>query len=168
MFAVNRALVAAIVGCAALVRVARADPSPSHKAAEAARLAAVAVCAAHDPSCDWLATLARLERETLLRGLAERHLTLDPMPWGKTIARVEVYNEKVFAEGGAFIEFFNHFHVVTREARIAGELTIGGGEVWDQLRVDESARRLHDPLYSSVVAAVPVVSDDPGKVICSS
>jgi hypothetical protein len=38
------------------------------------------------------------------------------------------------------------------------------GELWDQDRVDESARRLRDPLWSSVVIAFPVKSRDPTKV----
>ena len=45
-----------------------------------------------------------------------------------------------------------------------GELTIQKGEVWDQDRVEESARRLHDPLYTSVVALLPVKSMTPGAV----
>jgi len=76
---------------------------------------------------------------------------------------VRVYNEDVFAEHN-WLRFLNLFHITTRERAIAGELTIGQGEVWDDDRVAESARRLHDPLYTSVVALVPVKSGEPGTV----
>jgi hypothetical protein len=163
---VDRRLVAlAVVGAGTIAgaRVSAADPtSPLDSSV---RLSAVAVCERHDPACDWMATLSSLERQSMVRALADKKLAIDPSPWGKTISRVAVFNDRVLAEGGSFIEFFNHFHVVTKEAAIRDELVIGAGEVWDQARVDESARRLHDPLYSSVVAAVPCVGDDPQHVV---
>lgn len=88
---------------------------------------------------------------------------MDPQPWGKQIDEVVVENEDVFAEDN-WLQFFNNFHYTTREHRVRQELTIQAGEVWDQDRVEESARRLHDPLYTSVVALLPVRSSVPGKV----
>jgi len=70
----------------------------------------------------------------------------------------------VFAEKSAFLQFFNLFHITTRERAIRTELVIGPGEVWDQARVDETARRLRDPLWSSVIAVLPVTSAEAGKV----
>lgn len=127
------------------------------------RLAAAAVCAAHQPSCDWVRTFSLLEQQSVVRGLAERGLTIDAAPWGKQIAVVQVYNEDVFAEDN-WLQFFNVFHYTTRERAITDELTIHAGDVWRDELVEESARRLHDPLYSSVVALVPVTSNVPGKV----
>jgi hypothetical protein len=127
------------------------------------RAAAERTCAAHDPACDWLATWARLERATLARALAARGYELEPLPWGKVIAKIHVYNEQVFAEKN-WLRFFNNFHVTTREHAIVDELTIKEGEVWDQNRVEESARRLRDTLFSSVIATLPVKSSEPGKV----
>ncbi len=152
-------------GQSAAGQSAAGQSAAGKSAEESARLAAVAACEGHDPACDWLAGLTKLERQSVMRALDQRHLKVDPQPWGKVIERVEVFNDKVFAEGGSFIEFFNHFHVVTSEAAIRDELTIVKGEVWDQLRVDESARRLHDPLYSSVVAAIPAISDQTNQVV---
>jgi hypothetical protein len=121
-------------------------------------------CAARDPACDWLGTMSALERASVERALARRGYTVEPSPWGKVIDKVHIYNEDVFAEKSAFLQFFNLFHVTTRERAIRNELVIGEGEVWDQERVDETARRLRDPLWSSVIAAIPVVSADPAKV----
>ena len=69
----------------------------------------------------------------------------------------------MFAEKN-WLQFFNNFHYRSRPNRVREELTIEAGEVWDQPRVEESARRLHDPLYSSVVALLPVKTADPGEV----
>ncbi|MEP6863311.1 MAG: hypothetical protein ABJE66_21985 [Deltaproteobacteria bacterium] len=123
----------------------------------AARHAALAVCTSHDPKCDWIATFSSLERQSIIRTLERRGLEVEPEPWGKVIQEVLVENEDVFAESN-WLQFFNIFHYTTRETRVREELTIEKGEVWDQARVEESARRLHDPLYSSVVALIPVRS----------
>lgn len=127
------------------------------------RIGAVRQCEAHSPDCDWLATFSTLERQSIARAMTARGLEVDPQPWGKVIGKLRVYNENVFAEDN-FLQFLNFIHFTTREKAIRDELTIHAGEVWDQDRVAESARRLHDPLYSSVIALLPVKSAEPGKV----
>src|SRR5262249_46492046 len=72
--------------------------------------------------------------------------------------------EDVFAEPAPLLWIANYLHYTTRESAIRDELTINPGEVWDQDRVEESARRLRDPLWSSVVVAFPVKSIDPKQV----
>ncbi len=121
-------------------------------------------CIAKDPSCDWLATLSSLERQSATRAITKRGYTVEPAPWGKVIGKIHVYNEAVFAEKFGLLEFFNHFHVTTKERAIKVEVVIDEGEVWDQERVNETARRLRDPLWTSVVVVIPVVSAEPGKV----
>ncbi|HET9622584.1 MAG TPA: BamA/TamA family outer membrane protein [Kofleriaceae bacterium] len=121
-------------------------------------------CSHQEPSCDWLATLSTLEQASVRRAFAARGYEIDAAPWGKVIERVEVYNEDVFAEPNPFLQFFNHFHVTTTERTIRTDSVVQAGEVWDQARVEETARHLRDPLYSSVVAVVPVVARDPAKV----
>lgn len=138
------------------------EPPPKLTPAEANH-AAQRVCAERLPNCDWIATFSSLERRSIERVLAASALVVEPQPWGKVIDRIEVVNEKVFAEDN-WLQFFNHFHITTRDWRIRNELTIGQGEVWDQDRVQESARRMHDPLYTSVVALLPVKSASPGRV----
>ena len=140
-----------------------ADATAESSSTVEARHAALAVCMAHDPSCDWVATFSSLERQSIIRTLQRRGLEVEPQPWGKVITEVVVENEDVFAESN-WLQFFNLFHYTTRESRVREELTIAKGEVWDQDRVEESARRLHDPLYSSVVALIPVKSSIAGTV----
>jgi hypothetical protein len=108
---------------AGVAGVARADARQERQLAEQR-------CAARDPQCDWLATLSTLERGSVQRALAARGYAVEPAPWGKVIGRVHIYNEDVFAEKSAFLQFFNLFHVTTRERAIRAELVIGEGAVW--------------------------------------
>ena len=149
-------------------------PPPPPLVVTPERAAAEAACIGHDPTCNWVQTYGALEKQSLKRALIARGLAPDPEPWGKKIDRIEVYNEKVFAEGcdGVWWTFgcdvlkwtVNHIHYTTREFAIRDELTLDVGEVWDQARVEESGRRLRDPLYSSVIALIPVKSTTPGNV----
>ncbi|HEY0993913.1 MAG TPA: hypothetical protein VGD80_42950 [Kofleriaceae bacterium] len=142
-------------------------PRPPRKSVEQARLdraLAEERCAARDPQCDWVGTLSSLERASVVRALAVRGYVVDPAPWNKVIDKIRIYNEEVFAEGGRFLEFFNNFHITTKESTIRSEAVISSGEVWNQDRIDETARRLRDPLWTSVVAVVPLQSATPGAI----
>lgn len=121
-------------------------------------------CASQGPTCDWIATLSTLERASLVRALIARGYELDPAPWGKVIGALRVYNEDVFAEPTPLLRFFNHFHITTKESTITAETVVSAGERWDQPRIDETARRLRDPLWTSVVAVVPIKTQTPGTV----
>ena len=138
-------------------------PPKDTRSAAQKRHAAEALCVAHDPSCDWVATFSSLEQRSIARVLAAHGYIVEPEPWGKVIAHVVVVNEDVFAEDN-WLQFFNIFHYRTRPNRVREELTIQAGEVWDQKRVEESARRLHDPLYSSVVALMPIKTSVPNEI----
>jgi hypothetical protein len=141
--------------------------APPGKAAEQVRLDRVRAedrCAARDPQCDWVATLSTLERATVVRALAARGYVVEPAPWSKVIDKIHVYNEEVFAEGGRLLQFFNNFHVTTKESTIRAEAVVSAGEVWNQERIEETARRLRDPLWTSVVAVVPLQSATPGAI----
>lgn len=111
-----------------------------------------------------MATLSSLERASVVRALTARGYTLDPAPWGKPIGKIRVYNEDVFAEHTPLLQFFNYFHVTTAESTIRAEAVVGPGERWDQQRIEETARRLRDPLWTSVVAVVPVQAAEPSTV----
>jgi hypothetical protein len=143
---------------------ARAAGADTPGSTVADRQLAEARCAAHDPTCDWFSTLGSLERTTVQRALIKRGYELEPAPWGKVIGKVHVYNEEVFAEGGHLLQFLNNFHVTTKERAIRNEAVVQDGELWDDERIAETARRLRDPLWSSVIAVVPVKSSEPGKV----
>jgi hypothetical protein len=128
------------------------------------REAAEERCAARAPDCDWIQALSTLERASVARALAARGFEPDPAPWGKVIGAVRVYNEAVFAEPSPFLQFFNHFHATTTESTIRAEAVVSAGEVWSQERIEETARRLRDPLWTSVVAVIPVQAAAPGTV----
>ena len=139
------------------------QPSAS-AAARSDRARAEEQCRQREPSCDWIATLSSLERASVVRAIAARGYELEPAPWGKVIAKVQVYNEEVFAEGNRLLRFFNYFHATTKESTIRAEAVISAGEVWDQDRIEETGRRLRDPLWTSVVAVIPVKSATPGQI----
>jgi hypothetical protein len=128
------------------------------------RAAAEQQCAARDPSCNWFATLGGLERQSMRRALTARGYELDPEPWGKVVGHIRVYNEDVFAEKTRLLRFFNHFHVTSKESVVRDEVILRPGDVWDQNKIEETARRLRDPIFTSVIAVVPVKSAEPGKV----
>lgn len=119
-------------------------------------------CAAPDP-CDWLGNLGSLELSSVLRALSSRHLTVEPSPWGKPIGRILVHNDDVFAEK-SFLQFFNYFHVTSKEDVVAREVILRRGQPWDQNKADETSRRLRDPVFSSVAVVLPVRGEVPGTV----
>jgi len=134
------------------------------RADRAARDAAQKLCETQDPSCDWLATLSSLERASVTRGLAARGLTIEPAPWGKTVGKIYIYNEDVFAEGSKVLRFFNRLHYTTQESTIRADLVLQEGELWTTERTMETARRLRDPSFSSVVVLLPVQTAVAGQV----
>ncbi|HEX3762403.1 MAG TPA: hypothetical protein VHW23_27065 [Kofleriaceae bacterium] len=148
---------------AATVTVTAAPPTGSPPVSDERELAEER-CAARDPTCDWPATLSSLERASVERALAARGYEADPAPWGKVVGAVRVYTEEVFAEPSELLRFFNHFHFTTKDSAIRAEAVVAPGEVWDQARVEETARLLRDPLWNSVVAVIPVRAAAPGTV----
>jgi hypothetical protein len=138
-------------------------PAEKKQTATQKRIAAQAICDAHSPDCDWIGTLSSLERGSVKRSLKALGLELDPMPWGKTVGRVVVRNEAVFAESN-WLQFFNIFHVTTKPNAISREMTFEVGQVYDPELIAESARRIKDPLFTSVVAVLPVKTTTEGQV----
>jgi hypothetical protein len=106
-------------------------PAEKKQTATQKRIAAQAICDAHSPDCDWIGTLSSLERGSVRRSLKVLGVELDPMPWGKTVGRVVVRNEQVFAESN-WLQFFNIFHVTTKPHAISREMTFEVGQVYDR------------------------------------
>ena len=127
------------------------------------RIAAQAKCAAQAQDCDWIATFSSLEKLSIGRVLEKTAFQIEPRPWGKKIGYILIFNEDVFAEPN-WLQIFNIFHFTTVESKIRGELTIDEGDIWEDEKIAESARRLKDPLYTSVVAFLPLKSIEDGKV----
>lgn len=137
------------------------DPLAQHpRLTGAARDDMRQACADRAPHCDPIAILGRLERDALAHALRARGLLLDGQPHGKRIRRVHVVTMPVIGEEAAFLQWANVFHVESKEHVVARELVVGPGDRWNADDIDESARRLRDPLFSSLAVVVAVVPPD--------
>ncbi|MDX2087947.1 MAG: hypothetical protein SFX73_08860 [Kofleriaceae bacterium] len=141
-------------------------PPPKKSAAEIKeeRARAEQQCAAKATDCDWVATRSSLERLSVRRAITARGYEVEPSPWGKVIGKIEVYNEDVFAEKNRLLGFFNHFHVTSKEFAVRREVVVRSGDVYNQLQIEESERRLRDPMFTSVIAIIPIKSKTAGQV----
>ncbi|MEZ4367337.1 MAG: hypothetical protein R2939_13785 [Kofleriaceae bacterium] len=135
-------------------------PDDPAVAREAIRLA----CERRLAACDPVALLGSLERAALDRALAKRGLTVEPQPWGKVVGKIHVVNLPVFGPGDGFLRAFNVFHVTSREYVVEREVILRPGQVWDQDAVEETSRRLRDPVTTTLAVVVPVVTATPGVV----
>jgi hypothetical protein len=113
--------------------------------------------------CDWLGNLGSLELASVLRALSARGLVVEPLPWGRPVGRILVHNDDVFAEPG-FLQVFNYFHVTSKEDVVAREVILRRGQPWDQAQAEETARRLRDPVFTSVAVILPVRGQQPDTV----
>lgn len=104
-------------------------------------------------------SLGSYERAALQRALAERGLRLDPYPYGKVVRRLHVFNHDVFGPEEGFLRWFNIFHRTSREHVVEREVLVPPGQPWDDALVDETRRRLRDPLFTSLAVVAPVVAE---------
>src|SRR6185295_11422830 len=58
-----------------------------------------------------LDSLGTLERQAVDDALAERGLTIDPAPEGKTVGTIHVFNHEVFSRRDGYFQLLNVFHV---------------------------------------------------------
>ncbi|MEA2695771.1 MAG: hypothetical protein QOI66_42, partial [Myxococcales bacterium] len=65
---------------------------------------------------------------------------------------------------GYSIAWFNRFHWTTEEEMIRREALFRPGQLYNQNLVDETARNLENPIYTSALGIIPVKSAQPGKV----
>jgi hypothetical protein len=104
--------------------------------------------------------LGSFERQALEHALVTRGLAIEDAPDGKIVRRVHVVSMPVFGvEEGRFLRWFNRFHVTSRERVVAREVLVQPGDRWDEERVDETRRRLRNPLFTTLVVAAPVRAD---------
>ncbi len=104
------------------------------------------------------------EDALLARALAATGLTPDPAPAGKVIDRVELYREDVIAEADPYPLLLAAVHAKSADALVRQELLIGPGEVWDQARVEETARNLRSLFVLGVVRA-QACAGEAGRVV---
>ncbi|HVV86881.1 MAG TPA: hypothetical protein VHE35_27775, partial [Kofleriaceae bacterium] len=136
------------VTAAELAALPRLDPK--------ARAAMRADCEAGAARCDRLILLGRLERAALVRALAARDLVVDPAPAGKRVRRILVVTLAPFGQEARWLEWANFFHVDSKPGVIAREVLVRPGDRWVQDDVDETQRKLRDPLFATVAVIVPV------------
>jgi hypothetical protein len=132
------------------------EPAPSSTVQPLTRGEMLDLCQSQSSRCDWTATLAPLERASVERALRARGLVVEPQPWNKVIDSVDVFVEPVIVEGARYLGWVNSLRIESRESVVRREVLIGPGEVWDQPRIEETARRLRDPAFASVAVVVPV------------
>lgn len=104
------------------------------------------------------------EAEALTQALEALGLEEDPAPEGKVLDRIWVANLEVFGLRTGFLRWFNVFHRTTRWRQIEREVILRPGELWDHGKLQETERKLRDPLFSSLVVVVPIKSPHPGRV----
>lgn len=109
-------------------------------------------------------TLGRFEKESVDAVLAETGFQIEPDPAGKVVRALQVFNLEVFSDSDGFLSFFNIFHWTTRREVIEREVLLRPGTPWNQDLVDESVRRIRDPILSNVVVLLPLKTDEPGKI----
>ncbi|HUQ01484.1 MAG TPA: hypothetical protein VM261_03265 [Kofleriaceae bacterium] len=114
-------------------------------------------CASGAPSCDRLLLLGNLERQALVRALVLRNLVIDPAPQGKIVGALRVYTAPVFGEDERLFTWANFFHISSKEYVIEREILLRPGEVWDQETIDETQRKLRDPVFTTLAVLVPVL-----------
>ena len=103
--------------------------------------------------------LGSYERDALAQALARRHLTVEQHPEGKVVRRILVVSLPVFGHEEGFLRWFNLFHVTSRQYVVRREVLLRPGQVWDEDLVDETRRRLRDPLFTSLAVVEPVVAE---------
>ena len=104
-------------------------------------------------------SLGSFEREALERALAARGLRLEAHPYGKVVRRLHVVNHDVFGPEEGFLRWANLFHRTSREHVVEREVLLRPGQMWDDALVDETRRRLRDPLFTSLAVVAPVVAE---------
>ena len=107
--------------------------------------------------------LGTYERSALATALLRRKLVIEPEPSGRRLRTIHVVNLDVFSKDEGFLRWFNVFHVTTREKVISREVLLRPGDAWDEEIVDETRRRLRDPLFTTLVVLVPVQAPAPHR-----
>ncbi len=107
----------------------------------------------------------KYEEQLVGWALGKTGLQRDPRPGGKVIERVVIVREDIIAESDFWPNFFNWFHVKTRDHVVRQELLLGRGKVWNPALVAESERNLRKLFVLAVVRAVACKSSSPGKVV---
>lgn len=107
---------------------------------------------------------SKLEEDVIREVLDKRKLSLEPEPEGKRIESITIERLEVFDERDPVPDFFNVFHVTSRERVIRRELLFAPGDAYRAEVVDESARILRGLRQLSLVLIVPTRGERPDGV----
>jgi hypothetical protein len=106
---------------------------------------------------------SELEERSVTRVLGP-HPDRDDAPEGKRIQSVEVVRLAVFDDDDPVPDFFNIFHVQSRERVIRRELLFEAGQRYEGERVQETLRNLQVLPQFGVVVIVALRGSEPGQV----
>ena len=104
--------------------------------------------------------LGTYEKQALTRALDRTGLRIDPSPEGKVLRKIHVINFEVFSPRDGILQMFNFFHLTTRDHVIRREVLLQPGQTWDPSVVEETERKLRDPVFSTLAVVVPVRAAD--------
>jgi len=130
----------------------------------AAALCALVVASAPSPAQADTTAYSAYEKETIDAALRDAGGRIEPHPEGKRIESIEIVTLEVIEDRDPVPGFFNVFHATTLKSVIRGELLFEEGQVYDALRVQESARNLRRRRQLSLVLLVPLRGSSPDSI----
>ena len=104
------------------------------------------------------------EKDTIAQALEDVGGTVEPEPEGKLIEKIEIVRLEVFDDRDPVPDFFNVFHVTSRDYVVRRELLFSEGQRYESRKIAESARNLRDLRQLSLVLIVPMKGSSPDKV----
>lgn len=108
--------------------------------------------------------LSDFEHGHVHRQLHARGWQIDQSPQGKTVAFIAMHRYPVFVEFEALPLLPNRIHVLSKTGFIRRELLFKKGEAFTHSDLNESVRNLRSLGVFSLVAAVPILTEDPKTV----
>jgi len=108
--------------------------------------------------------LSDFEHGHVHRQLHARGWQIDKSPQGKTVAFIALHRYPVFVEFEALPLLPNRIHVLSKTGFIRRELIVNQGEAFTHSDLNESVRNLRRLGVFSLVAAVPILTEDPKTV----
>jgi hypothetical protein len=127
-------------------------------------LYASALSAAPVSNADLPESYSDYERVEVSRALEHTGFQYEPEPEGKRVEAIEIITREVFDDRDPVPDFLNVFHATSRRYVIARELLFREGDVYDPVRMQESARNLRALRQLSLVLLVPVRGSRKGRV----
>jgi outer membrane protein assembly factor BamA len=97
--------------------------------------------------------------------LTEKALVREPSPDNKKIEKIYVSSNDVIQQSDPYPSLLNVFHKTTNEEIIRQELLFNEGDVWNQAKIDETARNLRNNLSINVAQVIACKGSAPDQVV---